>query len=81
MKGVPPWLVRWARRAGTRDFFLSCLGWPSQPSTFFPHRTLFLFMCPHRPATWADRRAGSPISYYVSRVPLYVYRTKLQMQK
>ncbi len=21
MKGVPPWLVIWARRAGTRDFF------------------------------------------------------------
>jgi hypothetical protein len=50
-KEVLPWLVRWARRAGTIDF-----------SPALPHRTFFHFIFPHRPATWAGRRAGSPIS-------------------
>ncbi len=35
MKGVLPWLVRWARRTSTKDF-LSCLGCTSQPSTKKP---------------------------------------------
>ncbi len=50
--------------------FLSCLGSSSQPSTnyYFPHRTLFRFISPHRPATWAGSRAGSPVS--VSLAPL-----------
>ncbi len=44
--------------------FLSCLGCSSQLSTkyFFPHRTLFQFMCPHRQALWAGSRAGPPVS-------------------
>ncbi len=56
MNGALPWLVGWACRAGTRDFFLF-LGCSGQPSTiyFSPHRTLFQLMCPHRPAS----RAGS----------------------
>jgi hypothetical protein len=29
---------------------------------FFPYRTLCHFICPHRPATWARSRAGSPVS-------------------
>jgi hypothetical protein len=29
---------------------------------FFSHLTLFKFLCPHRPASLAGRRAGSPIS-------------------
>jgi hypothetical protein len=27
---------------------------------FFPNRTLFQFICLHRPASWAGSRAGSP---------------------
>jgi hypothetical protein len=56
-----PWLARWARRAVTRDF-LSCLGCSGQPGKkyfFLTVPTRFQFMCPHRPATWADSRAGS----------------------
>ncbi len=36
---------------------------PVQPSTkyYFPHRTLFHFISPHRPATWLGSRAGSPV--------------------
>ncbi len=37
--------------------FLFCLGCSSRPSTkyFFPHRTLFYFLWPHRPASWAGQ--------------------------
>ncbi len=52
--------------------FLFCLCCCSRPSTkyFFPPRgrTLFQCLCPRRPASWADSRAGSPISEYVSLV-------------
>jgi hypothetical protein len=50
MKGVLPWLVHWARRASTRDFCpaLDALVGPVQ-KYFFPHGTLFHFVCPHRP--------------------------------
>ncbi len=63
MKGVLPWLVRWACRADSRDFYsaLAALVGPVQ-NIFFPHRTLFQFLCPHRPAGWAGSRAGSPVS-------------------
>jgi hypothetical protein len=67
MKGFLLWLALWACRAGTKSL-LSCLGCSGQPCTkyFFPHRTLFRFMCPHRPATWAvhwaGSRAGPPVS-------------------
>ncbi len=42
MKGVLPWLVRWACRAGTRDFCsaLAALIGPLQ-NVFFPHRHYF----------------------------------------
>jgi hypothetical protein len=62
MKGVLPWLVRWACRASTRNF-LSCLGCSIRPSSkyVFPHCPLFQFICPHRPASWAGSRAGSSI--------------------
>jgi hypothetical protein len=35
-----------------------------QPSTkyYFSYRTLFHFISPHHPATWAGSRAGSPVS-------------------
>jgi hypothetical protein len=55
--GVLPWLVRWTCRAGTIDFVLPWLLY-SQPSTKY----YFHFFSLHRSATWADRRAGSPVS-------------------
>ncbi len=61
MKSVLPWLVRWASRAGTIDF-CPALNTLVSPVTkyYFPHRTLFHFIRPHRPATWVGSRAGSP---------------------
>ncbi len=48
--------------------FLSGLSGSSRPSTkyFFPRRTLFLFICPDCPASWAGGRARSPVSKYAS---------------
>ncbi len=42
-------------------FSFSC---SSRPSTkyFFPQRTLFQFLCPLRPASWAGSRAESPVN-------------------
>jgi hypothetical protein len=47
-----PWLIHWAHGASSRYFY------PAEPARvsavqniFFPHRTLFHFMCPHHPAT------------------------------
>jgi hypothetical protein len=74
MKGALPWLVRWACRSGTRDFFtpLATLVGPVQNIFFITIRklrnTLFQFFCPHRPASRTGRSAGSPVSYYVSLV-------------
>ncbi len=50
--------------------FLFSLGCCSRPNTklYFPHRTLFQFLCSHRPASWAGSRAGSPVSLCVSLV-------------
>jgi hypothetical protein len=56
LKGVLPWLVGLARRAGTRDFFPNLFGQHT------PHRTLFHFIYPHRPEGWADSRAMLPAS-------------------
>jgi hypothetical protein len=53
-EGALPWLVRWGRRAGTRDIYPALAALlTGQPSTkyFFPHRTQFYFMCSHRPTT------------------------------
>jgi hypothetical protein len=63
-----PWLVRWARRAGTIDF---CPALAALVSTVyvkycFSHRTLFHFtvLVPiaQQPGHWAGSRAGSPVS-------------------
>ncbi len=51
---------------------LPWLIWSAQYKIFFPHRTLFQFMCPHRHATWAGSRAGPPVSECVSPVRLGV---------
>jgi hypothetical protein len=62
MKGVLPWLVRWARRAGSRDFYPALAALVNLvKNIFFPHSTLLQFMCPHRPATWASSRTGPPV--------------------
>ncbi len=61
MKGVFP-LVGLLGSSCRYKRLLSCLGCP----VFFPHRTLFQFICPHRPANWAGSRAGPPVSEYVS---------------
>jgi hypothetical protein len=66
MKRVLSWLIRWALHAGTRGFFpalAALVGPPPPPNTkyFFPFRTLFQFISPHRPASWAGGRAGSPV--------------------
>jgi hypothetical protein len=47
-----------------QEIFVLPLGCSSRPSTkyFFPHRTLFQFLCPNRSASWAGSRAGSPVS-------------------
>ncbi len=65
MRGVLPWLVRLACRAGTIEFypaFLAALVPPKSTILHFPHRTLFHFYKSRRPATWAGSRAGSPVS-------------------
>ncbi len=68
IKGVLPWLACWACRAGTRDFCPAFAVLVAQYKIFFPNRTLFPFICPHRSATWAGSRAGSPtcLLVYVS---------------
>jgi len=45
--------------------FVFCLGCSSRPSTkyfFFPNYALFNSFVPIAPASWACRRAGSPVS-------------------
>ncbi len=65
----PSLVNRWACHARTIDF-CSALAAEVGPEykIFFPHRTLFHFFCPHRPASWTGSRAGSPVSLYVSLV-------------
>jgi hypothetical protein len=43
MKGVLPWVVRWAHLAGTRDFYPALAALVS-PVQYFFHPTLFHFM-------------------------------------
>ncbi len=61
--GFLPWLVRWACRAGIGDLCsaLAALVGPVQ-KYFYLSRTLYHFVCPHRPASRAGSRAGSPVS-------------------
>ncbi len=63
MIGVLLWMVRAVNRN-----FCPAPGYSNQPSIeyHFPHRTLFHFFSPHRPAIWAGRRAGSPVSVSLS---------------
>jgi hypothetical protein len=50
-KGLP-WLVHWACREGTRDFCSAVAALVRQYKIIFPRRSLFQFLCPHRPASW-----------------------------
>jgi hypothetical protein len=50
MKGVLPRLIRWARHAGTRDFYLALAALVSPVQNIFFLSGHFQFMCPHRPA-------------------------------
>ncbi len=60
----PSWLARWAPCAGTRDFCLALTALVrSVKNSIFPHRTYILVLCPHRPASWAGSRDGSPVFY------------------
>ncbi len=52
MKGVLTWLVRWAYRAGTRDFCSALAALVGPVQNIFSHHTFFPFLCPHRPASW-----------------------------
>ncbi len=62
MKGVPPWLVRWASRAGPRDFYPASAALVSLVQNIFFLAAHFFSLCPQRPATRAGSRDGSPVS-------------------
>ncbi len=62
MKGFLLRLFRWACHASTRDFCPASAALVGHEQ----YRTLFHFICPHRPEGWAVSRAGSLVSYYVS---------------
>jgi hypothetical protein len=66
MKGILPWLVPWARRAGTRDFYPDFAALVSPVQNIFPNHALFQFMCPHHKQPSQDSRAGPPVSKCLS---------------
>ncbi len=49
IKGILPWLVRWACRAGTRDFWY-CLGCSSRPSTKLVFSSMYTISIPLSPS-------------------------------
>ena len=55
---VRPMNLAWKRRHE------ELTSWSSRPSTkyFFPYRTQFQIIGPHRPASWANRQTGPPVS-------------------
>jgi hypothetical protein len=70
MKQVLSWLVRSWLVMPVQEIFVQ--PWQPQSAQYtkhiFPHPTLFQFLCPHRPASCAGIRAGSPVSSYVSLI-------------
>jgi hypothetical protein len=66
IKRVLPWLVRWACRAGTRDFSPALAALESPVQNTFSHAVHYFNPLTHRPASRAGSRAGSPVSQYVS---------------
>jgi hypothetical protein len=66
MKGVLPWLVRWARHAGTIDFYPALAALVSPVQNIFSTHTLFQFMCLNAQQAGAGSREGPPVSEYLS---------------
>jgi hypothetical protein len=64
MKGVLPWLIQWACRAGTRDFCLALavLVGPVQNILFLTMHYFKSFVAIALQARQAPTRAGSPVS-------------------
>jgi hypothetical protein len=80
MKGVLPWLVRWACRSGTLDCCpgLAALVSPVQ-NIIFLYAHFFTFVVPciaQEPGHWACSRAGSPVS--VSLLVSHLIDMKMQ---
>jgi hypothetical protein len=72
MKGVPLCMVvRWARRAGTRDFYpaLAALVSPVQNIFFLTVHCCISIYVSSSPSKLAGSRAGPPVSECVSPVP------------
>ncbi len=65
MKGVLPWFVRWARRAGTRDSnpALAALVSPVQ-NIFSSSYTISIHVSIAHAATWVGSRAGSLVPVF-----------------
>ncbi len=65
MKGVPPWMVRWARRVCTRDFYPALAALVSPVQNIFFFTTHFFTSCvpiAQQPVSQAGSRAGPPVS-------------------
>ncbi len=66
MKGVP-WLVHWARHAGTRDVSPALAALVGQVQIFlFSHHTLSHLIRPYHQTNWAGSRAATPVYLCVS---------------
>ncbi len=61
MKGVLPWLVPWSCCTGIRYFYIALDAQVSPIQNIFSSMHKFHFICPYRPASWACRRAVSPV--------------------
>jgi hypothetical protein len=66
MKGVLPWLVRWACRAGTRYFCAALAALVGPMHNIFFLTVYYFIHSSRRPASCSGSRAGSPVSKYVS---------------
>jgi hypothetical protein len=60
MKVVLSWLVRWACRAGTRDFYNALAAQVGQVKKFPSPHTISIPLS-HRAASSAGSRAGTPV--------------------
>jgi hypothetical protein len=60
--GVLPWLVCWTRRSGTIDFCLALAALVS------PVQNIIFLTAHFFTATWAGRRAGSPVSVSLGKM-------------
>jgi hypothetical protein len=58
---MPSWSVRWARRAGTRDFYPALAPLVSLVQNIFFLIHCFNVYVPSNPSLWAGSRAGPPV--------------------